>query len=252
MEPVSDEAIVIRRRPSKEWDLSVTLFALEQGKLTATARGARRPASKLGPSLQPFCRNEVVLRRYGERSHTCALLKSRCLESNQKIAVDMLGFSVAAVLAEAVEAGTEWWHPQPELYNALAEALRRIGNGGRELVGVRFLVELLADLGFGLHLEHCSACGKESTAPAFLSPSDGGILCSDCAGKRPPLKMLPPEALRFLHGIHDTSAGEIPEDALPVVVSRVLFGALGDLCRWHFEAPLRSLDFWRKRVSELG
>ena len=47
-------AYVLHSRPYRETSLLVDLFTLEQGKISAVARGARRAGSRMRATLQPF------------------------------------------------------------------------------------------------------------------------------------------------------------------------------------------------------
>lgn len=47
--------IIIKHSPSGDYDWVATIFTREKGKITAFARGARKPAGKLSGSVEPFC-----------------------------------------------------------------------------------------------------------------------------------------------------------------------------------------------------
>ena len=47
--------IVLKHSPTGDYDWVVTLFTADRGKITAFARSARKPGSKLGGCVEPFC-----------------------------------------------------------------------------------------------------------------------------------------------------------------------------------------------------
>ena len=52
---VTVRGIVIKHIPVGETDLAVTLLTLERGKISAFARGAKKPNGKLTGNVEPFC-----------------------------------------------------------------------------------------------------------------------------------------------------------------------------------------------------
>src|SRR5205823_396648 len=55
------EALVLRRIPVGETDRVLVLFTRDRGKLSAIAKGARRPLSRLGGGCEPFIQSTVQL-----------------------------------------------------------------------------------------------------------------------------------------------------------------------------------------------
>ncbi len=47
--------IVLKHTPAGDYDWVATIFTAERGKITAFARSARKPGSKLAGSVEPFC-----------------------------------------------------------------------------------------------------------------------------------------------------------------------------------------------------
>jgi len=52
---VTVKGIVIKHIPVGETDLAVTILTLERGKISAFARGAKKPNGKLTGNVEPFC-----------------------------------------------------------------------------------------------------------------------------------------------------------------------------------------------------
>ncbi len=52
---VTVRGIVLKHSPSGDYDWVVTIFTADRGKITAFARGARKPGNKLCGTVEPFC-----------------------------------------------------------------------------------------------------------------------------------------------------------------------------------------------------
>ena len=57
------EGIVLRTIPYGESNKIVTMFTREAGKVTAMARGAKKPRSKLAAVTQPFTHGTFLIRK---------------------------------------------------------------------------------------------------------------------------------------------------------------------------------------------
>ena len=61
MDDLKYKGIVLAARDHKEKDKLVTLFTLEQGKITALLKGVKAPKAKLAFAAQLFCFGEFLL-----------------------------------------------------------------------------------------------------------------------------------------------------------------------------------------------
>ena len=52
---VTVRGIILKHAPTGDYDWVVTIFTSDRGKITAFARGARKPGSKLSVLVEPFC-----------------------------------------------------------------------------------------------------------------------------------------------------------------------------------------------------
>ncbi len=52
---INVRGIVIKHTPTGEYDWVATIFTAERGKITAFARGARKPGNRLSGTVEPFC-----------------------------------------------------------------------------------------------------------------------------------------------------------------------------------------------------
>ena len=47
--------MILKHRPVGEYDFTVSILTMERGKISAFARGARKPGGKLSGNVEPFC-----------------------------------------------------------------------------------------------------------------------------------------------------------------------------------------------------
>ncbi len=59
----SVNGMIIKRQPVGDYDWVVTILTSERGKITAFAKGARRPGNQLSGVVEPFCFGEFKLYR---------------------------------------------------------------------------------------------------------------------------------------------------------------------------------------------
>ncbi len=52
---ITVRGIILKHSPVGDYDWTVTIFTAERGKITAFARSARKPGSKLAGLVEPFC-----------------------------------------------------------------------------------------------------------------------------------------------------------------------------------------------------
>lgn len=172
------EALVLRTRPYGESDKLVTLFTLEEGKVAALARGARKTRSKLAAVVDLFSRGDYLL----YRGKTLATISQASLLQNYRvIREDVSLYFIALYICELLEKVLEEHHPAEGVYHLALQTLQALNEGTaeRELVIRSFEIMLLKELGYCPSLSECLACGGRDLS-FVLSPSAGGLLCLAC------------------------------------------------------------------------
>lgn len=139
---------VLHSRPYRETSLLVDLFTLEQGRISAVARGARRPRARLRTALQPFQslqlgwqgRHELKTLGQVEAVEVAPPLKGRAL---------LCGLYVNELLQRLLLPG----EPCPRLFLYYRYVLNELqGNDDLEGILRTFERQLLSELGFDLDL----------------------------------------------------------------------------------------------------
>lgn len=161
----------------------VRLLTRDFGLWSAIAKGALRPRSRFGASLQLLSEGQAHL------------LQSRSGDLHTLVAFDLTGwhgglatdlgrFRAASALAELA---VRFVPPvaNPGLYQEVCEAvalLELAPTEAVEVVALRALWRLIADLGLGPSLTSCARDGAAlPDGDVAFSLGDGGFLCPSCA-----------------------------------------------------------------------
>lgn len=152
-----DPAFVLHGRAYRETSEIVELFTRNHGRVSLVARGMRRPKSGLRATLQPF--QPLAVSWSGRGS---SLMTLRGAESTGPAMVLagaplMSGFYMSELILRFLHRGD----PHPRLFEAYGETLLRLAQGEPPEVVLRhFELELLAEAGYGLNLDHDATTGK--------------------------------------------------------------------------------------------
>ena len=191
------EGIVIRHSVIGERDKIVTLFSREEGKFSAVAKGARRPGSSLGPSVEmlTYGRFQCVRRRALD-----IITQATPLDLFANLKADLWRMACALYACELTASSTVEGAPNHPLFEFLLETLTEIDRVGCDDTVLRFFeLRLLEHIGFCPSLQRCVGCGSNlRPVENWLSATMGGALCPECAKACPDAKALSVDAVKVL------------------------------------------------------
>ena len=128
------QAIVLRRVEYGDYDLIVTLFTPDQGKMAVIAKSAKKSVKRFPGILELFASLEVVISR-GRRKGGLAMLQEASLKSAFfHIRESILKTAYASYWSELLNLWLEEGQPQPALYRLLPCTTR----GGCPILANRF------------------------------------------------------------------------------------------------------------------
>ncbi len=116
----STEAIVLRRTDYGEGDRIINILTAEHGKLSAIAKGARKPKSKLAGGIEPFSLVNVTLLRGRTDLHT--LVSSQMAQNFDHITTDYERLTLGYVILKKINQAAETLH-ESALYELLKLSL---------------------------------------------------------------------------------------------------------------------------------
>ena len=249
---VSTDAIVLHVQDYLESSRIIRLATREHGVQSVLARGARRPKSRYGSSLDLFASGvaHFTLKPGRELSN---LTGFDLVRSRMALAEHLDRFAGASVLAEmALRFAHADPDPHDDAFDVLGRSLDEIAaahgdSTDRALAGAWRYV---AALGFGPTLDRCCSCGADVARdrPAPFSHHGGGIVCAKCVRTVAPGRDLPADARAAIAAW--LANGQAP--GLDEPSRRAHLRLLREFLHHHMSdgRALRALDGWEARLRK--
>lgn len=240
------EAIVLRTFPLGEGDRLVSFLDRQAGRLRGVARGAQRPKSRFGSTLEMLSYIRIW---YFERETRELVRISQCelIESFLDVQRDYPSSVALALVSEIVETALEEREAADAQFRLILLTARAIRAHGPSSAVMAYFCLWTARLGGWIGpLDHCSRCRKVlQSETVFHSQAKAELVCGDC--REGWMKPISKEALTIgqtaLSGTLDRLLQTAPK---PHPSSEILSYAL-DLLERHFEKKLSS-----RRIFEAG
>lgn len=197
------EGIVLRVIDFSETSCIVTLMTRDFGKITAMAKGARRPKSPFEAALDvlAMCRIVFLHKTSAMSLLTEAKLDRRFRSSATNLKRLYAGYYVVELLNTLTDEGDS----NPELFELAVKTIYLIDSDqipdsqlNEHLM--QFELHALDLLGHLPMLTKCVSCGREKTTLARVQfgLNAGGILCQTCRRGQPNVVSLSSEGLQYL------------------------------------------------------
>lgn len=176
------EAIVLRVIEFSETSVVTTLYTRDFGKITALAKGARRPKSPFEAALDRLARCAVLFlhKTSGAMSLlTEAKLLHRFRAGQRSLPRLYAGYYAAELLLDLTDEGD----PQPELFEKAWRTLDALdGDAPPATTILQFELAVLRLMGNLPELDHCVACGQEvlPASRAAIGLLASGLYCPQC------------------------------------------------------------------------
>lgn len=244
MKTYSTYGITIRRIDFGEKDRILTVYTKDYGKLSAVAKGCRRPGSKLSGPSEPLVHSKML---FAKGRDLDILTQAEVRDSFPAIRTNMDTVAHALYILELVDKFTEERQPNPELFDLLLSALYVLESGTNPEITIRYFeLHLLNILGYEPHFETCLNCGKVlATKPIAFSPSVGGMLCRDCCTVRDAI-WVPPALISYVRALKNAEPNTLHRLDFPFGARRDLACILGEHIRYRLEGSLKSAEFLQK------
>lgn len=220
-----DQAICLRTVTYSETSQIITLFTREHGKLSAIAKGSRRPKNAFDGPIEIFaCGSITYIPGRGDAIATLTEFSQQPLFRGLRANLDAL--NAALLSAELTEKLTEMQDPHPDLFDALRQFLTDVQEAKDITEVLIYLIlyqlTLLTEAGIRPVFDRCTNCPNKFSnrwKTIYFSGRNNGLLCPDCEAAFAEKKCLSPPAaaalanLKSMKNADEKTAKEI-EDLL--------------------------------------
>lgn len=171
--------MILSATPVGEYDKRVVVLTRERGKITAFARGARKPNGNLLAAANPFCFGRFSFYE-GRNSYT--MVQAEVQNYFRELSQDFEGAYYGFYFMEFADYYARENSDEAEMLKLLYVSLRALLNVRLDKELVRSVFELKAMVLNGEYPEafSCVECGRRKGLLAFV-PKRDGMVCRFCA-----------------------------------------------------------------------
>lgn len=174
------DGVIIKTKDYSETHKIITIFSKKIGKISALARGAKKPRSQLSALTQPFIYGQFFL--YLSKGLS-TIQQGEILDSYRPIREDIIKTTYAAYIAELTDKLLDNQVPEYYLYDQFIQTLNWISEKELpEIPTMMYELKLYKKAGFAPVVDRCVNCGQNQL-PYSFSIKEGGYLCTQCQKK---------------------------------------------------------------------
>ena len=207
-----DVAICIRAIDYSETSQILTFFTRDTGKISAIAKGAKRPKSAFGGPFEIFSCGKIVFAE-SDKDKLSTLTEFEPSFGGagfSKLSANLFTLNCCLFGAELLNKLTHDYDPHPQLFDDFLQFLKNANEGGNNpemlTLLILFQLSLLKETGLQPVLSHCVNCKtrheKQGTRhEIYFSSSVNGLICRDCEASFPDKIRLSPNAANCLSNL---------------------------------------------------
>lgn len=171
------EGIVLKSRDYGETHKIITIYTKQIGKITAIARGANKPKSKLSAVSQVFIQGDFLI--YVSKGLS-TIQQGQTMASYRHIREDIVKTAYTAYIVELTDKLLDERQPDTFLYEQLCQTMRWIDMNDTFMIPIMmYELKMFAKGGFAPVVDRCVICGRTESLHSF-SIQEGGVLCQQC------------------------------------------------------------------------
>lgn len=177
---------MLRRIDFGDYDLIITFFTLNRGKISVIAKSAKKSTKRFSGILELFSILEIVCRS-PQGKGLPVLVEASLRQPFSNIRADIIKTAYASYWVELINEWIEEYKTQIPFYRLLEHMLNQLDAGQipEAALSILFQMRFMKLSGLSPNLLHCSTCGitmdrTPENMFAFNLPT-GGILCEKCS-----------------------------------------------------------------------
>ena len=178
-----DAAICIRALDYSETSQIVTFFTRASGKISAIAKGSKRPKSAFDGPIEIFSHGKIVFSD-SNKEKLATLTEFEQQSGLDSLRTNLFTLNCSLFAAELVSNLTDEYDPHPQLFDSFLQFLQNANKQRDALVSlILFQLSLLKEVGLQPILNACVNCKNSFSADwaqVYFSSSANGLICRDC------------------------------------------------------------------------
>lgn len=175
------EGIILKQIDYRDYDVILSVFTREYGKISLVARGIRKVNSKNASSLLPNTKAEFHF-DYKDNKSIFPLKTARTINLFRNMHEDIESYMASTVISDMLDTLTvqDSYEDTSEIMHILETAFTLLNNKeDTQLVLFLAMVDIMECFGIIPDVDECVNCGNKVVV-AF-SAKEGGFLCEKCA-----------------------------------------------------------------------
>jgi len=197
---VNYKGLVLKEVNTGEADKIITVLTAEEGKISISAKNARRSKNSASTGTQLLCFSNYMLFKGKELYN---LSSCEVIESNYEIRNDIEKLTYCSHILELITDNVQEGEPSEDILRLLLNTFYVIAKTNRslELVTRVFELRFMSLLGYEPNVSSCISCNKTDTEKMYFDFDNSGLVCSECVsskGRVVPLLSGTVKALRYI------------------------------------------------------
>jgi DNA repair protein RecO (recombination protein O) len=186
-----DSAICIRATDYSETSQVLTFFTKANGKISAIAKGSKRPKSSFDGPIEIFSHGKIVFSD-SKKEKLATLTEFQLQTGFESFAANLFALNCASFAAELVNKLTNEFDPHPGLFDSFLSFLKNTSQTSDKSNTISLLIlfqlSLLKEVGLKPILNACANCKKtysKDWSLTYFCHSVNGLVCRDCESSFP-------------------------------------------------------------------
>lgn len=186
MSSFATPAIILRRIDFGDYDLIISLFTLNMGKISALAKSAKKSTKRFAGILEPFSVLEVVCNINPAKKRLPILQEAVLMHPFPKISADVKKIAYASYWAELVNEWVEENEKQADVFRLLHYVFNQLnlGDTPETTLSILFQMRFMAISGYSPNITRCGVCEKDLESINMnritFDVKKGGLVCEKC------------------------------------------------------------------------
>ncbi len=236
--------IVLTAMPIGEYDKRLVILTKERGKITAFAKGARKPSSAFLACSQPFSFGDFTLYE-GRTSYN--VMSVEVLNYFGELRSDMEACYYGMYFLEFSDYFTRENEDSTRVLKLLYQSLRALTKGAitKKLIRRIFELRMLELNGWAPQVFECVKCNSETGLDYFQTEA-GGIVCSTCRKQMNRVIPISGGTIYTLQYILTSSIEKLYTFTITNEIMNELDKCIEDYRKAYIDKKMKSLDLLEK------